>query len=405
MTTTTKCPVNHGSIPVLDDDPFSPEILENPIPFHERLREAGPVAYLSKHNVYAIGRHDELSAALSNWQQLISGEGVAITDLDVVKGLLQTDPPLHDAPREVLQEILSSRVLRSMRDACMERAVVLIDQLLEGKASGEQVEIDGHTQIGGVFPVNFFPDASGIDETGRENLTPFADYIFNTVGPNNELVKQGECMAKEFAAIVDAKCQRDNLKPVGFGADIWAAADRGEILHENAALLTRSLLAAGVDTTVYGISGLLHDLAANPDQWEALRANPNLARVAFDESLRLHTPTQNLFRKAKTDTNISGSIIPAGSRVMFSYGAANRDPRRWENPNKFDLSRDPSGHLAFGMGVHQCVGQHAARLQAACLLEYLLTKVEKIELTAPPKFHHNNALRGWDSVPLRLTLI
>ena len=89
---------------------------------------------------------------------------------------------------------------------------------------------------------------------------------------------------------------------------------------------------------------------------------------------------------------------------MMCYAAANRDPRRWENPDVFDLSRDPSGHLAFGMGIHQCVGQHAARLQAACLLEQLIARVKTIELVGPVKYHHNNVLRGWDSVPLRLTL-
>ena len=200
------------------------------------------------------------------------------------------------------------------------------------------------------------------------------------------------------------KCQRDARRPEGFGADIWAAADRGDILPDHAPLLASSLIAAGVDTTIYGIAGLLYGLATNPDQWEKLKANPGLARVAFDEALRWSSPVQAMFRKTKTDVNIGGTIIPANSRVLMSYPAANRDPRRWENPDKFDLNRDPSGHLAFGRGVHQCVGQHAARLQAACLLELLIERVQSIELVGPVEYHHNNALRGWASVPLRFTL-
>ena len=177
------------------------------------------------------------------------------------------------------------------------------------------------------------------------------------------------------------------------------------VLHcEQAPLLTRSLLSAGVDTTVYGLSAMLYAFATHPDQWAALRANPHLARVAFDEALRWESPVQTLFRQTSKEVEFSGTVIPAESRVLISYGAANRDPRRWENPDSFDLSRDPSGHLAFGMGIHQCVGQHAARLQAESLLEVLVPLVETIELAAPIERHHNNALRGWDSIPLRLTL-
>ncbi|GAA1414471.1 cytochrome P450 [Glutamicibacter uratoxydans] len=403
MTVTSHCPVAQG-IPVLDADPFAAQSLEDPLPFQRQLRDAGPVAYLSKYGVYAIGRFAELSQALSNWQGLISGAGVGIRDLDAPKGLLQTDPPLHDAPREVLQEILSARALRAMKDTCMTRVAGLLDQHLGHGASGEAVEIDGLSQIAHALPVEFFPDASGIDESARDKFVDFADHNFNTAGPYNDLVKAGECKAAELATWMGQKCQRDALKPEGFGADIWAAADRGEILHENAALLASSLIAAGIDTTIYGIAGMLYALATNPGQWELVKQNPGLARVAFDEALRWSSPVQAMFRKSSQELQIGGVTIPAGAKVLMCYPAANRDPRRWDNPDKFDVTRDPSGHLAFGMGVHQCVGQHAARLQAACLLEQLVDRVEKIELVGQVKYHHNNVLRGWSSVPLRFTL-
>lgn len=148
----------------------------------------------------------------------------------------------------------------------------------------------------------------------------------------------------------------------------------------------------------------MHALATNPEQYEALKANPGLARVAFDESLRVVSPVQQIFRVASTDVEIEGFIIPKGSRVLLSFQSANHDPRRWENPLKFDLTRDPSGHLAFGMGMHQCVGQHAARLQSACLLEVMLRRVATVELAGPVEYSHNNVLRGWGKVPLRFTL-
>lgn len=391
--------------PALDQDPFSPESLENPFPFQHRLREAGPIAFLPRYNVHAVGRYEEVREVLSNWQELTSGSGVGLYEPWRARGLLQTDPPEHDAPREVLGSIMSARVLRSMADECSRQARVLVDRVLGGHGSGTVVDVDGHEDIASVFPVNFFPNASGISEEGREMLLPYADHIFNTVGPRNDLVIEGECRRKEFGEWVASRCERDSLKPQGFGADIWAAVDRGDLLPEQAPILVRSLLNAGVDTTVYGLSALLYAFATHPDQWAALRDNPGLARVAFDEALRWESPVQMLFRKSSTDVTISGITIPAGTRVLVCYGAANRDPRRWNNPDQFDLRRDPSGHLAFGMGIHQCVGQHAARLQAESLLHVLAEQVERIELAAPVTRHHNNALRGWGSMPLRMRLV
>lgn len=393
-----------SSAPSLDEDPFSPEILEDPFPFHTRLREIGPIAFLPKYGVHAVGRYEEVRQVLANWQELISGAGVGLDEPWRARGLLQTDPPEHDAPREVLAEILSARVLRSMKDECSRQAEALIDTLFDGHRRGDVVELDAHEKIAAEFPVNFFPNASGISDEGREKMLPYADHIFNHVGPRNELIIQGESRTAEFTEWVTARCERDSLKPQGFGADIWAAVDRGELLAEQAPILVRSLLNAGVDTTVYGIAALLYAFATHPDQWAALRDNPDLARAAFDEALRWESPVQMLFRKSIANVTISGITIPEGTRVLICYGAANRDPRRWTDPDRFDLSRDPSGHLAFGMGIHQCVGQHAARLQSECLLRVLVERVQSIETAAPVTRHHNNALRGWGAMPLRMKL-
>ena len=165
----------------------------------------------------------------------------------------------------------------------------------------------------------------------------------------------------------------------------------------------RSLLTAGVDTTVTGIAALLHAVAAHPDQWDRLRADRTLLPRAFEEAVRLESPVQTFFRTTTTETVIADVVIPADRKVLMFLGAANRDPRRWDDPARFDLSRDPSGHVGFGMGLHQCVGQHIARLEALALLEALLDRVESIELTGIPRRHLNNTLRGWESMPVRVT--
>ena len=112
--------------------------------------------------------------------------------------------------------------------------------------------------------------------------------------------------------------------------------------------------------------------------------------------MRLESPVQTFFRTTTVETVVSGTAIPPGQKVLMFLGAANRDPRRWEDPDRFDLSRDPSGHVAFGMGLHQCVGQHIARLEATAVLGALLDRVASIELTETPRRHLNNTLRGWE---------
>jgi cytochrome P450 len=145
-------------------------------------------------------------------------------------------------------------------------------------------------------------------------------------------------------------------------------------------------------------------LATNPEQWQRLREQPSLARVAFDEAVRWESPVQTFFRTATCDVEVGGVVVPDGRKILMFLAAANRDPRRWQDPDTFDLSRDPSGHVGFGFGLHQCVGQHVARLEAESLLVALAARVEHIELAGPTRRHHNNTLRAWDSIPMRVHL-
>jgi cytochrome P450 len=111
---------------------------------------------------------------------------------------------------------------------------------------------------------------------------------------------------------------------------------------------------------------------------------------------------QTFFRTATVDVEVEGVVVPEGRKILMFLASANRDPRRWEHPDDFDLSRDPSGHVGFGFGIHQCVGQHVARLEAEALLTALAARVDRIELAGPTRRHHNNTLRAWQSIPLRV---
>ena len=394
-----------STTPVSDVDPFSYDILEDPLPFQAYLREAGAVVYLEKYDVYAMGRYSEVHAALTDWQTFQSAAGVGLSNFRYEKPwrppslLLEADPPHHDAPRAILTKILGPRELRRLADSWATDAEELVDDLLT-----KGTQFDAVTDLAAAFPLRVFPDAVGIPKVGRENLLPYGDHVFNAFGPPNELVTKGAPRVAELSASIAGQCARDVLTPDGFGAQIWAAVDRGEITEAQAPLIVRSLLTAGVDTTVNGLAAVLYAFSTNPDQWAKLRENPALCRVAFDEAVRFESPVQTFFRTTTRDIEVGGTFIPEGHKILMFLGSANRDPRRWQNPDFFDLGRDPSGHVGFGFGIHQCVGQHVARLEAATMLTTLATRVASLEISGPPRRRHNNTLRAWDSLPVRVEL-
>ncbi|MER6817540.1 cytochrome P450 [Spirillospora sp. NPDC000708] len=388
--------------PAIDADPFGHEHLEDPLPLHEALREAGPVTYLTRYGVFALARYEHVRAALTDWQGFQSAAGVGLSDFRHEKPwrppslLLEADPPRHDAPRAVLAKVLGPRALRRLREAWFADAERLVDEVLS------DAEFDAVPRLAEAFPLRVFPDAVGLGRDGRENLLPYGDHLFNTFGPDNDLVRKGRARMPDVLGWVNAQCARDRLSSDGFGAQIWAAADRGDITPEQAPLIVRSLLSAGVDTTVHGLAAVLYAFAANPGQWRRLRDEPHLARTAFDEAVRWQSPVQTFFRTAVGDQEIGGTVIPDGRKILMFLGAANRDPRRWDDPDAFDLARDPSGHVGFGMGLHQCVGQHVARLESEALLTALARRADRLEPAGTPTRHHNNTLRAWKSLPLRV---
>ncbi|WP_432534389.1 cytochrome P450 [Kineococcus arenarius] len=393
-------------VPVSDADPFALDTLADPNPLHEALREAGPVVHLSRYGVYALARYEEVHTALVDWQSFCSSAGVGLSNFRHEEPwrppslLLEADPPRHDAPRVVLEKVLSPRALRRLRERWVADAHDLVDDLLSRPAT-TRGGFEAAREIAQAFPLRVFPDAVGLPAEGRENLLPYGDHTFNAFGPPNELVARGTGHIGRTSAWVAAQCAREVLAPEGFGAQIWAASDTGDISPQQAPLIVRSLLTAGVDTTVHGIGAVLYAFASNPEQYERVRAEPRLLRVAFDEAVRWESPVQTFFRTAEGDVRIGDTVVPDGEKVLMFLASANRDPRRWEDPDTFDLTRDPSGHVGFGMGIHQCVGQHVARLEAEAVMTALLERVERIELVGEPRRHLNNTLRAWASMPLR----
>jgi cytochrome P450 len=201
-----------------------------------------------------------------------------------------------------------------------------------------------------------------------------------------------------------ARCARDRLDDVGIGAAIHAHADRGEIAPEEATLLVRSLLSAGVDTTIDSIGLCLRALAEHPDQWALLREEPELARAAFEEATRWDSSSQSLFRTTLEDFEFQGARLGRHAKMLVFIGSAGRDPRKWSEPERFDITRRvASAQVGYGAGIHSCVAQMMARLEAEVFFQALARKVHRLEPVGPAKLRLNPGLRGLTSLPLRLT--
>ena len=198
-------------------------------------------------------------------------------------------------------------------------------------------------------------------------------------------------------------CAREQLAPQGFGAAIWAAYDRGDIAESEAHILVRALLTAGLDTTVNGLGSAILAFATYPDQWRILLDDKSLLKVTFDEVLRWESPVQTFFRTTTRPVDIEGIEIPPDEKVLLFLASANRDPRRWEEPEKFDISRRPTGHVGLGNGIHVCVGQMVARLEAEMMLGALAERVKRIEIVGEPKRKLNNTLRSLATLPVEVT--
>jgi 4-methoxybenzoate monooxygenase (O-demethylating) len=226
--------------------------------------------------------------------------------------------------------------------------------------------------------------------------------VFNSFGPRNDLFDLAMANAGPVRNWIMSKCSRAALTPGGLGMQIFEAVDAGELTEDEAGMLVRSFLSAGIDTTVYGLGNALYCMARYPRQWSVLRENPNLIRGAFEEVLRFEAPVQSFFRTTTRDVEVGGVRLADGQKVLLLFAAANRDPRRWDNPDTFDVTRRAAGHMTFGTGIHGCVGQAVARLETEAILTALARRVASFELTGEPERRLNNTLRGFDRMPLRV---
>jgi len=390
------------AIPHLDIDPFSEAFLTNPYGFHDQMREAGPVCWLSQYGIWATARHQECATVLKDFDTFCSSAGVGLANFKTEKPfrppslVLEADPPAHTKARTVLARAMSQKSVAALQDHFERDADRLIDALLDRR------DIDGVADVAVAYPLKVFPDAVGMGEAGRENLLAYGNLVFNVFGPDNWLRRQALEISAEVHDWIMRHCAREALSADGIGDTIYRAVDTGEVTADEAGLLVRSLLTAGIDTTVAGIGNALLCFAEHPEQWELLRQDPGQAKHAFEEVLRFEAPVQTFFRTSTKAADLSGAAIAPDEKILLFLGAGNRDPRRWDHADRFDITRRPSGHLAFGTGIHRCVGQRVAQMEGEIILRKLAERVERIVPNGVATRRLNNTLRTLETLPLRL---
>lgn len=391
-------------IPVLDDDPFDPALLVDPYGFYERVRDAGPVIFLERYGVWAMGRHKEVAHVLGDWETFSSARGVGLADFSKEPPwrppslLLEADPPAHTGVRKPMLHLMTPKTAHALRPTFEAAAEELVEQLVA------QQTFDGVTDLAEVYPVHVFADAVGLPDEGRHHLLGYAAMVFNAFGPRNELVEEAFTDIAPVIEWIAAACQRDTLAPGGFGGQIWSAVDHGDITADQAPILVRSLLGAGLDTTIAGLGNALFCLATNPEQYDLLHSDPTLAQAAFEEALRLEPPVQAFFRTTTREVEVEGAVIPADAKVLLFFGSANRDPRRWDDTaDRYDIRRRTPGHLSFGAGIHVCIGQFISRLEGEVVLAALARRAERLALNGEPAPKPNNTLKSFRHLPLRVT--
>jgi 4-methoxybenzoate monooxygenase (O-demethylating) len=391
-----------GTLPASALDPFSNAFLRDPYPAHEELREAGPAVLLERYGVWAMARHAQVHEALGDWETYRSAAGVGLADFTKETPwrppslLLEADPPEHDRARKAIAGALSPKRVRDLQPALEAEAEALVDRLVQRE------RFDAMHDLAEAYPSKVFPDAVGVPDEGRENLIAYGTMVFNAFGPRNRLFEDSARGADEVRAWIAAMCERDNLSADGLGAAVYEHAPDCGLGLEEAGLLVRSLLSAGVDTTVHALGNAMLCFATHPEQWAALHADPDRSRAAFEEVLRFESPVQTFFRTTTRAVAVDGVDVPAGEKVLLFLAAANRDPRHWEEPDRFDIARKASGHMGFGSGIHACVGRMVARMEGEVLLRALARRVKAHELDSEPQRLLNNTLRGLTRLPVRI---
>ncbi|MGX5694233.1 cytochrome P450 [Dermacoccus abyssi] len=384
---------------VTEIDPYSDASITDPYPAYRQLRNLAAVTYLPQYEVFCAARYDEVVTALHQHETFISGEGVGLTDTlnKAQKGSSFTsDPPWHAHLRGLVARHLRPRAMVDIHEYIENWADRLVGQLVD---KGEFDVVEDFAQA---FPLAVVPDLLGWPEDeGKERLLDWASAGFNAFGPLNQRTTEGFGHLGEMSQFLQRMSEPGNLRPGSWGEELVLEARAGKIEEHLLPGLLGDFLAPSMDTSVSALSSMLWLLATHPQQWAALKADPTLVGSAFNEIIRIESPLRGFTRYVAEDTDLGGTRLEQGSRILLLFGSANRDERFWTDPETFNITRPGvAQHVGFGHGIHACVGQALSRLEGQSLLKALIRRVDNIQVDEPTWRLHNT-IRGIDRMRAR----
>jgi cytochrome P450 len=346
--------------------------------------------------MWAVGRYEDVRTVLRAADRLVSGKGVAANR--VINAInneitLTADGADHVRRRLVLIKPLGPGALAPLRLRMQEEAEALVLRL---KGCGTFDAMSGFAMR---LPVSIVAELVGLRPEGRENMLRWAAATFDAIGPMNWR------MVRALPALLDlgryaARLDRDAVMSGSWADSLFAAADDGTLSLREAKAMIIDYVAPSLDTTILATGQLVRQLAQQPSVLEAVRKDEAVASDVVYESVRLSSPIRGFTRFAMGDFSLGDVTVPAGDRVLVLYASANRDERKYADPDRLDITRNARDHLGWGHGAHACAGMHLARLEMECLLVALARHLTRIEVDAPEPFI-NNVLQGYKSLPAR----
>jgi cytochrome P450 len=381
-------------------DPYVHTSADNVYDIYTELRENSPVYFCAARNAWCLTRHDDIQRAARDWKTFSNSPGVAL-DAPNLYGrgdFLDDDPPRHDILRNVARPFFTPKAIAGLADDIQRRTAEILAELRECSRADLAEEFALRLPI---WVISRLIGAPEVDDREIQRMV-LAMERRNVGDP--EVPESATSAVRELHAYLNDLSMHKRRHPDGgVLSHITAAADSGELGADEVAGMGTILFSAGSETTYSLLGNLLAQLADHPNALESLRRTPTpeLLDAAIEESLRYEAPVQYLARTATAMTDWHGAKIPPGARVLLVWAAGSRDPRRWERPDEFDVYRSKKRHLAFGEGIHFCLGAPLARLEAKIALPMFLSTFSGYTIRAGRRRPHH-IVRGWDELDTEL---
>lgn len=385
-------------------DPYDVGINRDPYPVYRRLREEAPLYHNDQHDFYAVSRFDDVERGLVDRETFISGRGAILefikANIEVPSGvIIFEDPPTHTKHRGLLSRVFTPRKMNALENQIREYCATALDPLV-GKGGFDFVR-----DFGAQMPMRVIGMLLGVPEADQESVRDTSDAHLRTepgkpMRFSNETFARGE----NFEEYIDWRAEHPS-------EDLMTELLRAEFEDETGKVrrLTRAevltyvtvVAGAGNETTTRLIGWAGKVLADHPDQRRQLVDNPSLIPNAIEEILRYESPAPHVSRCVSRDVELHGRTVPEGSVMMFLIGSANRDDRRFPDGDRFDIHRRMDHHLAFGYGIHFCLGAALARLEGRVALEEVLKRFPEWEVDRDnAKLSPTSTVRGFEMLPV-----